>query len=50
MKPKLRKSNSIRWGILAAALLMMGIGIMNGEMQTVFEKAVNICLECIGIG
>ena len=28
----------------------MAIGISRGEMTTVFDKAVRICLECIGIG
>jgi len=39
-------------GICAAVLglAMMGYGIYRGEMMTVFSKAVNICLECIGIG
>jgi hypothetical protein len=29
---------------------MMGLGIYRGEMAIVFEKAINICMECIGIG
>ena len=29
---------------------MMAYGISRGEMQVVFEKAVNICLECVGLG
>ena len=29
---------------------MMGYGIFRGEMAVVFTKAVNICMECIGIG
>ena len=42
-----------RWGGLAVALLgvgFMGYGIFRGEMTVVFEKAIRICLECIGIG
>ncbi len=31
-------------------LLSMGFGIYRGEMQVVLEKAIRICLECIGIG
>lgn len=42
-----------RWpGICLAAvgLLLMCFGIYRGEVSVVFEKAVNICMECIGIG
>ena len=34
----------------AAGILMMGYGIFRGEMAIVLTKAVNICMECIGIG
>lgn len=36
--------------IAGAGILMMCYGIFRGEMAVVFTKAVNICLECIGIG
>lgn len=41
-----------RGGICLAALgiAMMGFGIFRGELPVVLEKAVNICMECIGIG
>lgn len=42
-----------RWGSLAIALAgiaLMIFGIWRGEMNTVLQKASNICLECIGIG
>jgi hypothetical protein len=28
----------------------LAIGISRGEMGVVLRKAINICLECIGIG
>ena len=37
-------------GIAAAGILFMVFGIFRGEMDTVCSKAVQICLECIGIG
>lgn len=36
--------------LAAAGILMMGYGICRGEMAVVFTKAINICMECIGIG
>lgn len=45
-----RKLWLLRVFILVAAVLMMIVGIFNGEHHTVLQKAVNICLECIGIG
>lgn len=39
------------WLILAAVgIVFIIVGVMRGEAQIVFTKAVNICLECIGIG
>ena len=48
MEPKLKVC--YRYILLADALVLLGIGIMQKEYMIVFKKAVNICLECIGVG
>ena len=40
----------LRGFLLVAAVAMIILGLANGEAGTVLQKAVNICLECIGIG
>lgn len=36
--------------LLLAGFLMITLGVMRGEHRIVLEKAIKICLECIGIG
>lgn len=36
--------------LLLWGMLFIAIGIRNGEDQGVLQKAIRICLECIGIG
>ena len=36
--------------LAVVGLLMMAFGIFRGEMAVEFTKAINICMECIGIG
>ncbi len=38
------------FGLAIIGIMMMVWGIFRGEMSVVLEKAVNICMECIGIG
>lgn len=46
-----RKSKAIvQSSILAIAVGFMFYGVYRGEADMVFQKAVNICLECIGLG
>ena len=40
----------IRFGLLALAAGLILLGLMREENLIVLKKAVNICLECIGIG
>lgn len=52
MMNKLKKNkNGIITGLLATAFTIMYVtGHFNGELDLVLTKAVNICMECIGIG
>ncbi len=36
--------------LLILGLLMIGVGIWRGEPRLILEKAIRVCLECIGIG
>ena len=47
---KIEKNKAIPFGFLAVAVIMIGVGVVRGEHLVVLQKAVNICLECIGIG
>lgn len=40
----------VRYGLLAAAILLTAVGLVRREYVEVMQKAVTICLECIGIG
>ena len=41
---------ALRVGAVLLALGMIGVGLARRETAVVFEKAVRLCLECIGIG
>jgi len=41
---------ALRIGIVATALILLVLGILNGGMADVLDKAINICTECIGLG
>lgn len=38
------------WVLLTLSLLLMAAGLLLGEYKTVLEKAITVCLDCIGIG
>lgn len=45
-----KKKNIITFSIIAVGVAFLCFGIYRGEAMVVLRKAVNICLECIGIG
>ena len=40
----------LRWGLLALALTLILLGLLNGGPRGVLGKAIFICSECIGLG
>ncbi len=36
--------------LIVAAVACMAFGIYLGELDTVLKKAINNCMECIGLG
>ena len=38
------------WVLLFASLALVVAGLLLGEYKAVLEKAVTVCLDCIGIG
>lgn len=44
------KRQAARGLVFLAAAGMMAWGVYRGEMTVMLGKAVNVCLECIGLG
>lgn len=53
MKPSSRQAalaaRCVSWGLLALSVGFILTGIIREEHAVVMKKAINICLECIGI-
>ena len=46
----LRAKNRAAAGLLVLGTVFIVFGIMRGEQRVVLQKAIRVCLECIGIG
>ena len=49
-KTMVQRKRVLQSVLLAAAVLMIGFGAWRGEADTVFSKAIRLCMECVGIG
>ena len=44
------KKTTVQVLLLFIGMAMLVFGIWRGEAQTVFSKAIRLCMECVGIG
>lgn len=44
------KKAVLQAGLLLVGTVMLCIGAWRGEAETVLSKAIQLCLECVGIG
>ena len=40
----------IAWALILLGIGLIAVGVLRGEHTVVWRKAVNICMECIGLG
>ena len=45
-----KRRNLCALGLMVLGGIFLVIGVMRGENTVVWRKAVNICMECIGLG
>lgn len=50
MKKSAVNMNIVRLMIAVAGIVALTFGLLQGGYQDTLQKAVRICLECIGIG
>ena len=46
----MKKQALVTAGLIVLALGLVVVGMLRGEDTVVWRKAVNICMECIGLG
>lgn len=50
MFKKFLRSRALSMMIVFISMVMVYYGYKNGEVKVVLDKAIKICMECIGIG
>ena len=46
----LKSKKTIQIVLLITGVMMITYGVFRGEVDVVLNKAIKICLECVGIG
>ncbi len=41
---------TVQLALIATSVTFICLGAHRGEIETVFSKAIRLCLECVGIG
>ncbi len=44
------RNNKTAFAAICIGIAFLAIGVWRGEAETIFRKAINICMECIGLG
>ena len=44
------RENGIALALLGLAAVFLAVGVLRGEAESVWMKAIRICMECIGLG
>ena len=47
---KKRKIHPLFWIVLCCGAAFIALGILRDEVIVLYQKAVYICMECIGLG
>ena len=47
---KRRKVHPVFWIAMTLGLVFMALGIWRDEVVILYQKAIYICMECIGLG
>ena len=47
---KFIRLNKTAFVMIAAALVFIAVGVWRGEAAVVVRRAINVCMECIGLG
>ena len=46
----MKNRNKFTIGLIIASIILIVAGILRDEQLAVLNKAINICMQCIGIG